>query len=196
MGRPQPASDAPTHPITDPMIALGKQSRQSLRRADRGARRGVALHDVDAAVREIGEVAALSRRSLGDVRAAVSNYREVTLAGELATGRELLRSAGITAEMPPAVDVADDATQELFGWVLREGLTNVVRHSHASTCTVRITSSSVEITDDGTGAAGSCGNGLTGLAGRVTSAGGLIEVGPNRPSGWRLAVQLGTGTSS
>jgi signal transduction histidine kinase len=61
---------------------------------------------------------------------------------------------------------------------------------------VRITSSSVEITDDGTGAAGSCGNGLTGLAERVTSAGGLIEVGPNRPSGWRLAVQLGTGTSS
>ena len=31
MGRSQPASDAPTHPITDPMIALVKQSRQSLR---------------------------------------------------------------------------------------------------------------------------------------------------------------------
>ena len=96
----------------------------------------LALHDVDAAVREIGEVAALSRRALGDVRAAVSNYREVTLAGELATGRELLRAAGIVAELPPAVDVVDDATQELFGWVLREGLTNVVRHSHASTCRV------------------------------------------------------------
>ena len=83
----------------------------------------LARHDTDGAIREIAEVAALSRRALGDVRAAVSNYREVTLAGELATGRELLRAAGIAAELPPAVDVVDESTQELFGWVLREGLT-------------------------------------------------------------------------
>jgi two-component system sensor histidine kinase DesK len=153
-------------------------------------------HDVEAAVREIGEVAALSRRALGDVRAAVSNYREVTLVGELATGRELLRSAGIAADLPSAVDVADDATEELFGWVLREGLTNVVRHSHARTCTVRITSWTVEITDDGTGKVGSCGNGLTGLAERVNSVGGVLEAGPNPPTGWRLAVQLGAGTET
>jgi two-component system sensor histidine kinase DesK len=153
-------------------------------------------HDQAAAMREIREVAALSRRALSDVRAAVSNYREVTLAGELATGRELLRAAGIAAELPPAVDLTDDSTQELFGWVLREGLTNVVRHSHANTCWVAISPSSVEITDDGVGSAGSCGNGLTGLAERVAAAGGTIEAGPARPSGWRLAVRLGAGESS
>ncbi len=83
----------------------------------------LALNDVDAAVREIGEVAALGRRALSDVRAAVSNYHEVTLAGELATGRELLRAAGIDAELPPAADITDDATQELFAGcrLLREG---------------------------------------------------------------------------
>ncbi|MFI5978913.1 hypothetical protein [Streptomyces sp. NPDC051452] len=47
------------------------------------------------AVDEITEVEELSRQTLADVRAAVSGYREVTLAGELACGRELLRAAGI-----------------------------------------------------------------------------------------------------
>jgi two-component system sensor histidine kinase DesK len=156
----------------------------------------LARHDAEGAIREIGEVAALSRRALDDVRAAVSNYREVTLAGELATGRELLRAAGIAAELPPAVDVVDESTQELFGWVLREGLTNVVRHSHAHSCTVRISPSSVEISDDGVGTAGGCGNGLTGLAERVALAGGTIEAGPTSPSGWRLTVRLAADASA
>lgn len=146
--------------------------------------------DVAGALREIAEVEALSRRALGDVRAAVANYRDVNLANELATGRELLRAAGIAAEFPPAVDVVDDETQQLFGWVVREGLTNVVRHSHANACTVHISPSSVEIVDDGVGSAAACGNGLTGLAERVVFAGGTIEAGPRHPSGWRLAVRL------
>ena len=88
------------------------------------------------------------------------------------------------------MDVVDDDAQELFGWVLREGLTNVVRHSHAQSCTVRISPSSVEISDDGVGTARGSGNGLDGLAERVASAGGLMEAGPTSPSGWRLAVRL------
>lgn len=151
--------------------------------------------DPDAARREVGEVASLSRRALRDVRAAVSNYREVTLAGELASGREILRAAGIAAELPPAADVVDEGTQELFGWVLREGLTNVVRHSHARSCRVRISSRSVEVVDDGLGPSqreGSSphGSGLQGLTERVACAGGVLEAGPVESGGWRLAVHL------
>lgn len=156
----------------------------------------LALHDTEGAIREISEVAALTRRALGDVRAAVSNYRGVTLAGELALGRELLHAAGIAAELPPAVDVVDEATQELFGWVLREGFTNVVRHSHARSCTVRISPTSVEIIDDGVGAAARCGNGLTGLAERVALFGGTLEAGPTPLGGWRLQVLLASGVAS
>jgi two-component system sensor histidine kinase DesK len=152
--------------------------------------------DPEAALREIQEVAALSRRALGDVRAAVANYREVTLARELATGRELLRAAGISAELPPAAEVVDDVNQELFGWVLREGLTNVVRHSHATACRVMISPSSVEIVDNGVGQTAGCGTGLTGLAERVASIGGVIEAGPIQPNGWRLVVQLPVGASA
>ena len=147
-------------------------------------------HDLDEAAKEIREVAALSRRALGDVRAAVANFREVTLAGELASGRELLRAAGIVAELPHAAEIVDDATQELFGWVVREGLTNVVRHSKARTCQVRISPRAIEVVDDGIGGSPRSGNGLAGLTERVAALGGSLQVGPLQPRGWRLAVSL------
>jgi hypothetical protein len=56
----------------------------------------------------------LTRQTLGERRAAVVGYREVSLAGELATGRELPRAAGITSDLPHAVDVVDPAHQELI----------------------------------------------------------------------------------
>ena len=140
---------------------------------------------------EIAEVEDLARRSLADVRAAVANYRDVTLAGELATGRELLRAAGIDADLPRAVDAVDLSNQELFGWVVREGLTNVVRHAHASACSVRLSPFSVEIVDDGVGRGnGVPGSGLAGLRERVAAAGGVVDAGPIQPKGWRLRVSL------
>jgi two-component system, NarL family, sensor histidine kinase DesK len=155
-----------------------------------GFARQVGEADSARALHEIAEVETLARRSLADVRAAVGNYRDVTLAGELATGRELLRAAGITADLPRAVDVVDPNHQELFGWVVREGLTNIVRHAHASSCAVRLSASSVEIVDDGVGGAGPPGNGLSGLRERVASVGGVIDAGPLQPKGWRLRVSL------
>jgi two-component system sensor histidine kinase DesK len=139
---------------------------------------------------EIAEVETLARQTLGDVRAAVANYRDMTLAGELATGRQLLRAVGITADLPRAVDMVDPAHQELFGWVVREGLTNIVRHAHASSCAIRLSASGVEITDDGVGGAAPPGNGLSGLRERVAASGGVVDAGPLEPRGWRLRVQL------
>ena len=142
------------------------------------------------AIQEMTEVEALARQALAEVRAAVASYREVTLAGELATGRQLLRAAGITADLPRAVDDVDPAHRELFGWVVREGLTNIVRHSRARSCAVRLSPSSIEITDDGLGSSAPPGNGLTGLRERVAAAGGSLEAGPAHPAGWRLRVRL------
>ncbi|MFJ7906635.1 sensor histidine kinase [Kitasatospora sp. NPDC096204] len=156
----------------------------------------------DRAVAEMAAVETLSRQTLSDVRAAVSGYREVTLAGELARGRELLRAAGVVADLPTAADVVAPGERELFGWVLREGITNVVRHARAERCSVLLAATSVEIRDDGTGArsgpglrAGRPGDGrgLAGLRERVAAAGGTVEAGPLDPRGWRLLVTVPPG---
>jgi two-component system sensor histidine kinase DesK len=156
-----------------------------------GLARRLAATGSERALTEITEVEQLSRQALGEVRAAITGYRDVTLAGELARGRELLRAAGVTADLPTAVDQVDGLHQELFGWVVRAGLTNVARHARATQCTVTLTATSVEVRDNGVGSAGHpTGNGLNGLRERVAAAGGHVEAGPATPNGWRLLVRL------
>jgi two-component system, NarL family, sensor histidine kinase DesK len=123
---------------------------------------------------EITEVEQLSRRTLGDVRAAVAGHRDVTLAGELATSREVLRAAGIVAELPGSVDVVEPDLSELFGWVVREGVTNIVRHSRAEHCQITLGPRWIEIRDTGRGGMPGAGNGLVGLRERVAAVGGTL----------------------
>jgi two-component system sensor histidine kinase DesK len=162
------------------------------------------LADVDPAraAREIGEVEELSRRTLADVRAAVTGYREVSLAGEIASAREVLRAANVEAELPGAIDSVPAAHRDLFGWVLREGVTNVIRHARAQHCWVTVGPTWLEIVDDGRGVVGpGNGSGLAGLAERVDAAGGTLTVGPAgvgtpglgplaAADGWRLRVEV------
>jgi two-component system sensor histidine kinase DesK len=115
--------------------------------------------DPAGAEREIGEVERLTREALADVRSAVAGYRGVTLAGELANARAALRAAGIAADLPTAVDDVPGDRRALFGWVVREGVTNVVRHSGARRCTVTVTSTSIEVRDDGHGRVAGTGHG-------------------------------------
>ena len=139
---------------------------------------------------EISEVEQLSRRTLGDVRAAVAGHREVTLAGELATARQVLRAAAIMAELPGSVEIVDCELSELFGWVLREGVTNIVRHSHAPTCRVTLGPRWIEIADSGQGSSPGLGNGLTGLRERVTAVGGTLTAAAGGFGGFRLRAEV------
>ena len=153
------------------------------------ARRLAERGDHARAAAEIGEVEALSRSTLSDVRAAVAGHRDVTLAGELATAREVLRAAGVIAELPASVAAVPAELSELFGWVVREAVTNVVRHAHAAHCTVTLGRTSIEVRDDGRGGIFGAGNGLTGLRERVAAAGGAVEAGGGA-SGWRVRVDV------
>ena len=157
-----------------------------------GLAKRLAEHDPARAAVEIGEVEELARRSLTDVRAAVSNYRIVTLATELATAQEVMRATGIDARVLTPTDVVDSDLQELFGWVVREATTNVVRHARAKRCTVTLGPRSIEIVDDGYGGIDgwSAGNGLNGLRERLDPVGGTVEAGECRGGGWRIAVTV------
>jgi two-component system, NarL family, sensor histidine kinase DesK len=143
------------------------------------------------AAAEMDEVQRLSRQALADVREAVAGYRVVSLSGSLASARSALAAAGIDAELPASADDVPAERRELFGWVIREGVTNVVRHSGASRCWVALSPSTVEILDDGRGPQpGTAGTGLRGLRERVDAAGGTLTVGHREPAGFRLRVSL------
>jgi two-component system sensor histidine kinase DesK len=140
---------------------------------------------------EIADVERLAREALADVRSTVGNYREVSLAAEIASARKALDAAGIEPDLPTAVDEVPGPLREVFGYVVREGVTNVVRHSGADRCTVRLARDAVEVLDNGPSALpGSwrSGNGLDGLRHRAALAGCVLEAGPRDGGGFRLAA--------
>jgi two-component system sensor histidine kinase DesK len=148
----------------------------------------------DRAASEVADVESLARAALADVRAAVAGYRELSLAGELVSARAALQAAEIKADLPTTVDEVPEENRELFAWVVREGVTNVVRHSGAKRCTIQITAHEIEVIDDGKGptpGGGASGHGLVGLRERADQADAGLQVGQASGGGFRLAVKVG-----
>lgn len=157
--------------------------------------------DSDRARREILEISRLSRVALADVRSTVTRLRRPDFAGEVEAARRALDTAGISADLPDpkAAQQLPGVNAPLFSWALREAVTNVVRHSGASTCRVRVTPEKLQVDDDGAGFRGTSGNGLTGLRERIHESGGSLDIGPlfpqtpseeQRSPGTRLLVTM------
>jgi two-component system sensor histidine kinase DesK len=141
---------------------------------------------------ELADLERLSRDALADVRRAVEGYRELTLPGELARARAALAAAEIEAHLPNSADEVPTELRELFAWTVREGVTNVIRHSRARTCEVALTPSSAEVRDDGPGAAAPSGggSGLAGLRERAAAVGATVVTRHLSP-GFSLQVVRG-----
>jgi len=138
---------------------------------------------------ELADAERLAREALADVRATVSGMRQLSLTGELAAARQALDAAGIAADLPSAVDDVPARYRELFAFAVREGITNVVRHSGASRCVVSLTADSLEVRDDGRGPQGAGGgSGLSGLRERAAGAGARVETGRAPEGGFLLRV--------
>ncbi|MCV2396129.1 histidine kinase [Actinotalea sp. M2MS4P-6] len=148
--------------------------------------------DPERARAEVLELERLSRDALADVRRAVAGYRELTLPGELARARAALDAAEITADLPNSTDTVESDLRELFAWTVREGVTNVIRHSGAGRCEVRLGPTSAEVLDDGHGPVGpdDLGHGLLGLRERAAAAGAEVVTSPVAPRGFSLLVTV------
>lgn len=147
--------------------------------------------DQERARAEIAEVEQLARGALADVRTTVHGFRGVSISGEVAAARAALDAAGIDAEIPGATDQVPADRRELAGWVVREAITNVVRHSGATRCRIRLDARGIEVVDDGCGPqpALGAGSGLAGLRERVEAAGARMSVGrADSRGGFRLRV--------
>jgi two-component system sensor histidine kinase DesK len=155
------------------------------------------------AAAEVGDVEHAAREALRQVRAAVADYRQPTLHGELAAARELLAAAGIAVDIDQHPGPLPPTLDGLLAWAVREGVTNVIRHSRARRCAIRVSHhdglARVEVADDGRGAGGSTateGSGLAGLAERAAAHGGRLQAGSLPQGGFRLLVEApiaGTG---
>lgn len=139
-----------------------------------------------AAQEQMRQVAQLSRQALAEVHSTVTRLRVPDLEGEILASSRALETAGIQADLPDATTAANIAgmNSSLFSWALRETVTNIVRHSHATYATVRLNSTGLEVTDNGIGIGDApCKSGLTGLRTRIEDAGGTLTLG-NAPEHW------------
>ena len=148
----------------------------------------------EAARAELEDSLKISRNAIDTVRATVTDLRQPTLDVELDSAYALLRSARITAHFPPPPELPL-LTAQLFAWVVREAVTNTVRHSGARNCTITIeqreTGARLRVEDDGVGipTGAPAGTGLTGLRERVEAAGGTLAISRLEP-GTRVEVVL------
>ncbi|MEV1132095.1 histidine kinase [Agromyces sp. NPDC049794] len=149
--------------------------------------------DPDAAATHAHDVETIGRRALADMRDAVTGYRSMRLADALSAARTALGAADIELEVAVPPDALDTQADALLGWVVREGTTNVLRHSGARRCRIVVTAgrglARIEITDDGRGAATPEGDGLAGLRERLQSLGGEVSA-TSTDEGFRLAAAV------
>lgn len=155
------------------------------------------------AAEHVRDIEAVSRRALSEVREAVAGYRRPVLASELAGARSTLAAAGIEvdAAFAPAVELPPDA-EAVLAWAIREGATNVLRHSDARHVRISVAvgarDAELELTNDGCPQIGPSGDGdgdgdgtgLAGLAERVARVRGRMDAAPNAGGGFRLAVTV------
>jgi len=161
----------------------------------------------DAVLTELGDIGRVSRQTLHDIREAVSGYRRPTLAVEVITARNALEAAGIALDDDAGLTLrsgtVDPDAEAVLAWCLREAVTNVIRHSRARHCRIRLAEQagelSLEVTDDGCGFAGqnpgtpdnAKGSGLHGVSERLSAAGGSLSLGPGDAGhGFRLVATV------
>lgn len=158
------------------------------------------LADVEPAraATEIRDVERISRRALGEVREAVVRYRQRGLAAELEEARAAFDAAAVRLgvalpDVPPPPRV-----EGMLAMVVREALTNVLRHARATRCDVAVARDGdawvLDVRDDGHGRLGPAGNGLTGVRERVEALGGKVEVLGG--AGVHLSVRLPVGAAA
>ncbi|MGC5626624.1 sensor histidine kinase [Georgenia sp. Z1344] len=147
------------------------------------------------AAEEMTSVRDLAHDALAEVRTVAAGYRAVNLTDELEGARSLLRSTGAVTTMTGDVDGVGPVAQDVLAWVVREGVTNVVRHSSAREVTLTLAREDGDAvltlvndgatlgadeadtdgaTPHGTAADGRRGSGLAGLEERLARVGGRL----------------------
>ncbi|MER6125043.1 sensor histidine kinase [Streptomyces sp. NPDC001795] len=164
------------------------------------AARRLAHRDLEAALVQVTDIESVGRQALTEIREAVTGYREGSLTTELDRARSALAAAGIEPFVRRSGAPLMPQTEALLGWVVREAVTNAVRHSGATSCEITVDSTServrLTIADNGNGEpstpplSGIGGTGLKGLTERLAAAGGSLRAGPSPRGGFTVTAEL------
>lgn len=134
----------------------------------------------DRSRREMAEVEQIARTALAEVREAIRGYRAEGLAAELDRARATLDAAGVELECTSSPPKLLAAQETVLSLILREAVTNIVRHAHASRCRISMEQAAgrtvLTVEDDGRGGIRNEGSGLRGMRERVHSLDGRIQI--------------------
>lgn len=141
--------------------------------------------DPSAARAEMADVERIAREALATTRKVVTGIATTTLADELLRVRTVLSGAGIDLVLEPAGGLPDlrgltSSSEHALAMIVRESVTNILRHAHATTCRIGVRGNdatvSVDIVDNGRGGDVVAGNGIRGMRARLAEVGGSLEV--------------------
>lgn len=136
--------------------------------------------DVNGARQEMEEVERISREALSEVRAAVSGYRAKGFMAEVASAKLALEAAGVSFAFQGDAACLSPLQESALSLVLREAITNVIRHAAATRCAVVLHCEEaevrLEVTDNGKGLNGVLGSGLSGIRERIQAFGGQLTL--------------------
>jgi two-component system, NarL family, sensor histidine kinase DesK len=176
------------HDVLGHTLSLAAIKLQLARKLERA-------HTVEAE-QELRDVESLVRHALDSVRAVAAGYRQPTLASELVGAQVALQAAGIQFSVEGERQLLPAIIEGAIAWVVREGVTNVIRHSNAKKCQIKIQREQeiirVEVADDGRGPTDSeaTGLGLVGLAERLRPLGGRVHWACPPERGFRLLAEV------
>lgn len=155
--------------------------------------------DTARAAAEMRAVQDEARGALREVRSTVSGYRDADLTDELEGAREVLAATGVRLTVTGRVEEVPDHLRSTAAWVVREGVTNIVRHSAARRCAILLEQDGAALTlrirNDGVGSDPghvNGGSGILGLTQRVTATGGTLAAGHAEEGRFELRAVLPT----
>jgi two-component system sensor histidine kinase DesK len=148
--------------------------------------------DPGRALQEISDIEHIARQSLEEMRGAISGYYCGDICAELDRVEALLKAADVSVErrweqldMPPAYE-------RVFALIVREAVTNILRHSRAKACRLAVFRAGgayrLDISDNGRGGSLEEGIGMRSIRTRAEALGGTAVWSSD--VGTRLSVTL------
>jgi two-component system sensor histidine kinase DesK len=151
-------------------------------------------HDTEGARAELVSLTELARTALRDVRAVARDEHTVSLRAEIDAAGALLSAAGIEARIDVDLPELARPVQDVLAWAVREGTTNLLRHSEANTASITVDRRGgvvrMEIINDGVREPAGTGTGIAGVVERARAVSGSASTESIRDGRFRLTVAV------